>query len=129
MFEVITPLNPKFEEYKLELKVLYEENQEKIADTNSFEFVIENSFFYAFLNKNSLIGAIYYFVDEDKLFLNAYSKRKNHLNNILCLEWSTTWFSCDIYAEAQNRASAICLLKCGFSRVENNLFCKKKIIC
>ena len=39
------------EEYKLELKVLYEENQEKIADTNSFEFVIENSFFYAFLNK------------------------------------------------------------------------------
>ena len=31
-----------------------------------------------------------------------------------------------IYAEAQNRASALCLLKCGFIREKGNLFVKKQ---
>ena len=37
-----------------------------------------------------------------------------------------TWFNCDIYAEAQNRASTICLLRCGFERDKDNIFVFKK---
>ena len=64
-------------------------------------------------------------MDNGKLFLNAYSVRKKHFQNLLSLRLSLTWFTPPIYAEAQNRASAFCLLKCGFERVEDNLLVYK----
>ena len=72
-----------------------------------------------------LLGAIYYFMDDGKLFLNGFASSKHHFENLYCLKLSSSWFNCDIYAEAQNRASALCLLRCGFKRVGNNLFCLK----
>ena len=72
-----------------------------------------------------LIGAIYYFIDEEgKLFLNGFAKRKMHELCLECLKMSLKWFKGDVYAEAQNRASALCLLKCGFKREKENLFKK-----
>ena len=79
-----------------------------------------------FINDSKLVGGIYYFLDENnKLFLNGFAKRKMHLLNIKCLELSTCWFSCDIYAQAQNKASALCLLRCGFKKYKENIFIKK----
>ena len=122
MIEVLIPTQSEFQRYETPIKFLYEQNQEKICDTNSFEFIRDNTLFYLFLLDKKPIGAIYYFKEDDKLFLNGFAIRKNLTANLYCLKWSTTWFNCDIYAEAQNRASAYCLLRCGFKRVEGNLF-------
>lgn len=122
MITVIIPNNPDFVLYKDKLKEMYEQNQDKICDTNSFNFILYNTLFYCFVDDGALIGAIYFFKDEDKLYLNAYAGRKHLDKNIECVKLSTTWFNCDIYAEAQNRASALCLLRSGFKRVKGKLF-------
>lgn len=127
MIEVFIPKNPEFEIYRKECKELYESVQKNIHDNNPFEFVCDNTYFYLFVSKSRLIGGIYYFVNEEgKLFLNGFANRKMHSLCLECLKLSTTWFSCDIYAEAQNRASALCLIKCGFKRVEGKLFVLKR---
>ena len=125
MIEVLIPQNLEFKKYEKEIQKMYEENQDKISDTNPFEFIRDNTLFYLFLSDKKVLGAIYYFVENGKLFLNGFAKRKSLSKNLYCLLWSTTWFDTNIYAEAQNRASAFCLLKCGFKRVKNNLFVLK----
>ena len=86
MIRVLIPKDEEFWEYKDECKSLYEKVQGWICDTNSFEFIVNNTFFYLFLNDKKLIGVIYYFVDENnKLYLNGFAKRKMHLFNIECL--------------------------------------------
>lgn len=122
MIKVLIPNEADFRLYENQLKFLYEKNQDKICDTNCFEFIRDNTLFYMFLLDGKPIGAIYYFMDGDKLFLNGFAIRKNLKANLECLRLSTTWFSCDIFAEAQNRASALCLLRCGFKRVDGKLF-------
>ena len=122
MIEVLIPTQSDFQKYESSIKFLYEKSQEKICDTNNFEFIRDNTLFYLFLMDKKTIGAIYYFKDGEKLFLNGFAIRKNLEANIFCLKWSTTWFNCDIYAEAQNKASAFCLLRVGFKRVKGKLF-------
>lgn len=126
MFQVLIPNDPAFCIYESRIKNLYEKSQDKICDTNSFDFIKNNTLFYLFVVDYKPIGAIYYFMEQGKLFLNGFAIRKNLKNNLFCLLLSTSWFSSDIYAEAQNKASAFCLLKCGFKRVKDNLFCLRK---
>lgn len=122
MILVLIPTDADFKNYENQLKLLYLSCQQKICDTNSFEFIRDNTLFYAFLKDNKLLGAIYYFLDRGRLFLNGFANRKNFLANLECLRTSLSWFTSDIYAEAQNRASAICLLRCGFIRERENMF-------
>jgi len=122
MIKVLIPSDFEFLKYDAQIKDLYEKNQEKIKDSNSYEFIKNNTLFYIFLKNNELIGVIYYFIDDDKLFFNGFSLPKKHLENLECIKLSTTWFSCSIYAEAQNRASIFCLLRCGFKHLGGNLF-------
>ena len=126
MIEVFIPLNPEFQKYETQVKELYEKSQERLCDPNPFSFVKDNTLFYIFVKDGVLIGAIYYFMDDDKLFLNGCASPKHHAENLHCLCLSTSWFKSNIYAEAQNRASALCLIRCGFKRVKDNLFCLKK---
>ena len=128
MIQVLIPQNSDFQKYENEIRDLYEENQDKITDTNTFDFIRDNTFFYLFLLDGEVLGAIYYFVHNKKLFLNGFARRKSIKQKLLCLLWSTTWFKEDIYAEAQNQASAFCLLRCGFKRVKKKLFVLKKNI-
>ena len=123
MITVLIPTDSEFEKHKAQIKEVYEKYQEKICDPNSFEFVIHYTLFFSFFLDGVFIGAIYYFKENDKLFLNAFALPKNHRANLECLQLSTTWFKKPIYAEAQNRASAHCLLRCGFKRIEGKLFC------
>ena len=117
MINVFIPSDKDFEKFKDECKKLYESVQEKIGDTNTFEFVCNNTFFYLFTNNGILIGAIYFFKDTDgRLYLNGFAKRKMHTLCLKCLKMSLKWFRGSVYAEAQNRASALCLLRCGFKR-------------
>lgn len=125
MIKAFIPANPEFKIYKKELKAMYEQVQDKICDSNTFDFITRNTLFYFFIKNGLLIGAVYCFTDNGMLFLNAYGGRKHFDDNVECLKMSLEWFSCDIYAEAQNRASALCLLRAGFKRKKNNLFVYK----
>ena len=117
------PLQKEFLLFKDECKMLYESVQDKICDTNSFEFIIANTFFYLFETGGKLIGGIYYFEDKDgNLYLNGFAKRKMHILCIECLKMSLNWFRGRVYAEAQNRASALCLLRCGFKKIKDNIY-------
>jgi len=117
------PSQEEFKKYRKECKNLYESLQDKITDPNTFDFICKNTFFYLFETEGSLIGGLYYFVkDGGKLFVNAFAKRKMHEICLECFNRSLKWFKGNVYAEAQNRASALCLLKCGFRRVKDNLF-------
>ena len=124
MIKVFIPYDKKFWKFKDECKKLYESVQDQICDTNSFEFIIENTFFYLFVFDEKLVGAIYFFEDENKkLFLNGFANRKMHLLNLECLKMSLYWCNCDIYAAAQNKMSELCLRKCGFVEI-----CEKEFI-
>ena len=122
MIKVLIPHNPEFWEYDAQVKDLYEKNQEKICDSNSYEFVRDNTLFYIFLLNGHFIGSIYYFIEDGNLFLNGFAIPKNHLANLFCLRRSLSWFVKPIFAEAQHRASALCLLRCGFKRKKGNLY-------
>lgn len=125
MINVWIPSQAEFNKYKDECKNLYEALQDKITDPSSFEYICKNTFFYLFETEGKLIGGIYYFVHEDgKLYLNGFAKRKMHNLCLRCLKMSLNWFKGRVYAEAQNRASALCLLKCGFKRLSGKLFVK-----
>jgi len=127
MINVWIPAQKEFSIFRTECKNLYESVQDKITDTNTFENICKNTFFYLFESEGDLIGAIYYFTDKNgKLFLNAFAKRKKHELNLKCLKMSLNWFRGRVYAVAQNRASALCLLKCGFVRVKDKLFVKEQ---
>ncbi len=130
MIEVYIPGQKGFEKYKKECKSLYEKVQNQIGDDKSFNFIIHCTYFFLFVSRNRLIGGIYYFIDEDgKLFLNGFANRKMHELNLECLKMSTKWFKGKIYAFAQNRASALCLLKCGFKRTNGQefVYCSQEV--
>ena len=125
MINVWIPEQKEFSRFKKECKDLYKSVQDKVRDESSFEFICKNTFFYLFETEGKLIGGIYYFVREDgKLYLNGFAKRKMHNLCIECLKMSLNWFKGSVYAEAQNRASALCLLRCGFKRKAGTLFVK-----
>ena len=128
MINVWIPYDREFYKYRNECKELYESVQDKIGDGNSFDFICENTFFYLFETDGNLIGGIYYFEKPDgKLYLNAFAKRKMHPLCIKCLKTSVSWFRENIYAEAKNRASAICLIRAGFRRSKENIFCYNRL--
>ena len=77
MIRVLIPNDADFRKYENQLKTMYEENQEKITDTNSFNFIRDNTLFYTFLANEKILGAIYYFLENNKLYLNAFGIRKN----------------------------------------------------
>ncbi len=126
MLEVFIPSSPEFHKYETPLRILYENVKDKIGDDNSFEFIRDNTFFYMFVFNGNLVGGIYYYEKNGKLFLNGFANRKMFRINVECLKLSATWFSSNIYAESMNKASAICLLRAGFKRLDGNLFMLKK---
>lgn len=126
---VLTPCNPLFYSFNhwFECKKMYEDNQPLIGDTQLFEDIIEDTFFYSFIEDNKLLGCIYFYKKNNKLFLNAFAGRHHHCQNIKCLKTALSWFNCDIYAKALHKTSVLCLLKCGFKKVNNNIYKYRRI--
>ena len=120
--KILIPKDKDFFRYKNEVKKLYLENQDKINDDNTFEFICKETFFYLFLVDEKILGVIYFFQDDEKLYLNGFAVRKFLKEKLEALKLATTWFNCEIYAEAQNKASAYCLKKVGFKKITERLY-------
>lgn len=106
-----------------ECEEMYNACKDKLRD-REFKDVVKDTLFYAFYIKttNELIGCAYYFLKGRKLMVNAFANRKHHLLNLECFKESLSWFKRNIYAEATEPTSRLCVLRCGFERVKDNLF-------
>ena len=103
-------------------KKLYEESQPLVNDDASFEELVKNTFFYSFYQDGGLIGCIYLFRKEGKLFLSGFSKRKHYYFNFSAIKKIFEWFTCDIYAQSVQRPAIILLLRIGFKKLQKNLY-------
>ncbi|MEI7474689.1 MAG: hypothetical protein WCK67_07905 [bacterium] len=122
----ITPDSELFD-YKT-VKRLFDDNKNNLKAKYSFDFIIKNSHFFSVYEKTKLIGCIYLFKEENKLFITAFAGRKTHLENIKALNIIINQFyNCDIYAETEHKTAIYCILKAGFKKVNNNLYIKEKV--
>lgn len=103
-------------------KKLFKKYRDKINDNSEFRNIVKDTFFYSFFDNDKFLGCIYYYEKENKLYVNAYAGRHHHQQNIECLKMSLNWFNCDIYAETTHKTATFCLLKCGFTRINEKLF-------
>lgn len=121
MIVVRTPEHPLFN--YAECKEMFDKYNDKI-DVDDYDTVLKTTHFFSFIdwNKGELIGCIYFYQDEDKVFVSAFAGRKHHLTNLECLKKSLNWYKCDIYAECKEKTAIFCLLKCGFEKIGKNLY-------
>ncbi len=125
MIKVFIPDNYEFN-YK-QCKKLYKKNQKLIGDDQEFRDIVKNTFFYSFFDDDIFVGCIYCYYENDKLFLNGFANRHLHKQTLECLKMSLDWFNCDIYAKSKNKTSILCLLRCGFKKVSDNLYKYERI--
>lgn len=107
-------------------KKLYKEHKKLIGDNQKFRDIVENTYFYSFFDDNKHLGCIYYYLKNNKLFVNAFAYRHTHELNLECLKKTFDWFNCDIYAQTTHKTAILCLYKCGFRKVKDNLYIKEK---
>ena len=107
-------------------KKLYKEHKKLIGDNQKFRDIVENTYFYSFFDDNKHLGCIYYYLKNNKLFVNAFAYRHTHELNLKCLKKTFDWFNCDIYAQTTHKTAILCLYKCGFRKVKDNLYKKEK---
>lgn len=118
--QVLIPSNPNFN-YE-QCKKLFEANQDLIEDYEKFNDVIRNTFFYSFIVNGGHIGCIYYYEQDNRLYVNAFANRHTHLINLECLKESLSWWNCDIYARTYHKTAIYTILKCGFKKINQNLY-------
>jgi hypothetical protein len=118
--EVFIPTDKEFN-YK-ELKKLYKKYKKELEDPRSFKKIIKESFVYSFFYEKKFILCLYFYYINDKLFINAFGTRHNHLKIMECFKHSLTWFTCDIYARSVLKTSILCLLRAGFKKIDTELY-------
>lgn len=124
MIRVLIPKDKNFN-FK-QCKKLYKEHKKLIGDNQKFRDIVENTYFYSFFDDNKHLGCIYYYLKNNKLFVNAFAYRHTHELNLKCLKKTFDWFNCDIYAQTTHKTAILCLYKCGFRKVKDNLYIKEK---
>ena len=122
--KVLIPQNPQFN-YE-ECKKLFEETQSEVEDYDDFDWIVNNTFFYSFIVGGKFRGYIYYYEIEGKLYVNAVAYRKAMNINLECFKESLTWWNCDIYARTKHKTAIYQILKCGFKKIGENLYCLKR---
>ncbi len=118
--KVIVPSDDEFDFYAC--RKLYLKNKKSVGDDSSFNYIIQNTFFYSFYDDKTLVGCIYLYQKREKLFMNGFAKRGFHKFNLEAVQKILNWFSCDIYAESFRKPAILVLLRCGFKRIKNSLF-------
>lgn len=113
-----------------ECEVLYNENCRFMHNSCSFKDIVYNSHFYSFYKNDILVGCVYVVNEDGKLFLNGFSKRKNHKFNIEAVKKVLSFYNCEIYAKTVNKTAKFLLKKCGFVLIfisdEGVMFFKKE---
>lgn len=120
MMRILIPSDSDFD--YMACKRLYEKNYEILNENSSFEQVINNTFFYSFYDNQKLSLCVYFFVVDDKLWVNGFGIRKNHLFNKKCFNLALTWFNCDIWAQSTQKPAIYGITACGFKKVDGDIY-------
>jgi hypothetical protein len=106
-----------------ECREMFDKHRE-VLDVDDFDTVIKTTHFFSFYewHRAELIGCIYFYQQDDKLFVTAFAGRGHHELNLECLRMSLDWYTCDIYAENVQPTARICIRKCGFEKLNDNLY-------
>lgn len=122
MIKVLIPKDQNFN-YK-QNKKLYKKYRKEIGDKRDFREIVDerNAFFFSFYDDEQYIGFIYFYYENNKLFVNACANRHTHNTNIECFKKTFEWFSCDIYARSNHKTAIYCLYKLGFKKLKDGLY-------
>ena len=120
MMKVLIP--PFSSNVYTECKTMYDFYKPIVKDKATFDEVLNNTFFYAFYDKERLSLCVYFYSKKNKLWINGYGIRKNHLFNKDCFLKSLSWFNCDIWAKTSEKPVIWALLGCGFKKYKNNIY-------
>ena len=106
-----------------ECREMFEKHHKKL-DVDDYDTVLKTTHFFSFIdwNKGELIGCIYFYQQDGRLYVTAFASRKHHLTNLECFKKSLTWYNCDIYAECKQKTAILCLLKSGFEKLEKDIY-------
>lgn len=121
MIVVRTPQHPLFN--YTECKEMFDKDREKL-DVDDFDTVLATTDFFSYYDWNTgeLIGCIYFYQNKNKIYVTAFAGRHHHNKNLECLRAALTYYNCDIYAEKVQKTAVLCILKCGFERLDKDLF-------
>lgn len=105
-----------------EAKTMWEKCKENLENSGDFENIVKNTHFYSFYVDKKLIGCIWFCLKDGEVFINAFADRNTHELNLKCLKTALGFYNCDIYAESIQKPAIYCILKCGFKKIDKNLF-------
>lgn len=115
---ILTPLEEEFN-YK-ECENLYNKIAHLMGNKCDFNDLVQKTHFYSFYDRKSFAGCIYIVSEDEKLFLNGFSVRKNHKFNIDAVKKVLTFYNCEIYSKTKNKTAQFLLRKCGFNLIKTD---------
>ena len=120
MIETRIPTDKKFN-FK-ECKKMFNEVRGLVGDKDSFRNIVDNHHFFSFYKDNKLLGCIYVYDKDNKLFLNGFAGRHHHAENMEAMKKDLSWYNCDIYAFSKRKTAIFCLYELGFKKIDKNLY-------
>ena len=122
MIQIVRPNKDNY----LPLKYIFDQYKEQM---NADEFSTVVNYYdcrFFFLDEN-LIGCIYLYPREDKIFVNAFATRGHHQLNLFILKTVLDIAGCDVYAEPIHKTSKLCVLRLGFEKFKDNIYIYKGV--
>ena len=116
----------------LEIKNLFNENKKNLQIENDFEEIIAKTHFFSFFSENKLTGCAYFFCDDELervvrdnfeirkgaggklLFMNGFSKRKCHFENLVSIKKASEFYLDNIFSFTNKKTASYCLMSAGF---------------
>lgn len=122
MIHIIRPNKDNY----LPLKHIFDRYKEQM-DADEFGIVANCCNCMFFFSDEDLIGCIYLYPKEDKVFVNAFATRGHHKLNLHILKAVLDTVNFDVYAEPLNKSSKLCILRLGFEKFKDNIYIYKGV--
>jgi len=108
-----------------EFKIFYEKYANERIDTVENVLSLPHFCFYD-EKTEELLGCIYLEMDNGLLCLSGFSKHKQMDKVIEAITWVSNFMHLDnLYSHTNKKCAKIVLLKCGFKKINDELFLRK----
>lgn len=131
MLQLLVPKDFLFD--FIECQKMFELNKDNLEINDSFEYILQNSHFFALQDNEQLLGCIYFFQDKElenyckdnyfiaknkkMIFFNAFSARHCLQANLWTLKKVLNFYNEDIFALTSKKTAIYCLLKAKFKEI------------